>query len=81
MKKNVSVCTAIIIAFFIGFGLGILTWVNRDATAVISSKCFDGSRPDKHGCCPGEVYTDMGDLGFNCCPGDSEDSDCFPPLK
>ena len=79
MKKNVSVCTAIIIAFFIGFGLGILTWANRDATAVISSKCFDGSRPDKHGCCPGEVYTDMYDLGFNCCP--ETGGDCFPPLR
>ncbi len=81
MKKCVSSTTAIIISFFIGFGLGILTWANRDAMSASSATCADGSRPDKHGCCAGEVYTDMGDLGFNCCPGDSEDSDCFPPLK
>lgn len=35
--------------------------------------------PDENGCCPGEKYTDMGDLGFNCCP--ETGGDCFPPLK
>ena len=34
--------------------------------------------PDKNGCCPGEKYTDMGDLGFNCCP--ESGGDCFPPI-
>ena len=34
--------------------------------------------PDKNGCCPGEKYTDMGDLGFNCCP--ESGGDCFPPM-
>lgn len=33
---------------------------------------------DENGCCAGEIYTDMGDLGFNCCPADG---DCFPPIK
>lgn len=34
--------------------------------------------PDKNGCCPGETYTDMGDLGFNCCSADA--GTCFPPV-
>ena len=41
--------------------------------------CFDGTRPDKNGCCAGEVYTDAGNGWMVCCPngGDS----CFPPMK
>lgn len=34
--------------------------------------------PDQNGCCPGEKYTDMGELGFNCCP--ETGGDCFPPI-
>ena len=41
--------------------------------------CNDGTRPDKHGCCAGEVYTDAGDGWMVCCPNDSDN--CFPPLK
>ena len=41
-------------------------------------KCTDGSSPDSYGCCPGEIYTDMGDQGFNCCP--EIGGDCFPPI-
>lgn len=41
--------------------------------------CEDGSAPDTNGCCTGEVYTDMKDQGFNCCP--SSGGDCFPPIK
>ena len=40
--------------------------------------CEDGSLPDANGCCTGEIYTDMGEQGFNCCP--SAGGDCFPPL-
>ena len=40
--------------------------------------CEDGSLPDANGCCAGEIYTDMGDQGFNCCP--STGGDCFPPI-
>lgn len=35
--------------------------------------------PDENGCCPGEKYVDMGELGFNCCP--ESGGDCFPPIK
>ncbi|MFQ6739081.1 MAG: TrbI/VirB10 family protein [Alphaproteobacteria bacterium] len=41
--------------------------------------CEDGTLPDTYGCCTGEIYTDMGDQGFNCCP--SSGGDCFPPIK
>ena len=40
--------------------------------------CLDGSLPDPNGCCAGEIYTDMGDQGFNCCP--ETGGDCFPPI-
>lgn len=41
--------------------------------------CGDGSVPNKYGCCPGEIFKDMGDKGFNCCP--KSGGDCFPPMK
>ena len=40
--------------------------------------CQDGLPPDANGCCTGEIYTDMGDQGFNCCP--ETGGDCFPPI-
>lgn len=40
--------------------------------------CPDGTAPDINGCCAGEIYTDMGSMGFNCCPPNG--GDCFPPL-
>ncbi len=40
--------------------------------------CLDGTPPDANGCCTGEIYTDMGDQGFNCCP--ETGGDCFPPM-
>jgi len=40
--------------------------------------CDDGLAPDANGCCTGEIYTDMGEQGFNCCP--QSGGDCFPPI-
>lgn len=40
--------------------------------------CLDNTEPDANGCCTGEIYTDMGDQGFNCCP--EAGGDCFPPM-
>ena len=40
--------------------------------------CPDGTAPDQYGCCTGEIYTDMGKQGFNCCP--ETGGDCFPPI-
>ena len=40
--------------------------------------CEGNIAPDANGCCPGEIYTDMGAQGFNCCP--EAGGDCFPPI-
>ncbi|MBR6010291.1 MAG: hypothetical protein IKP35_02640 [Alphaproteobacteria bacterium] len=40
--------------------------------------CDDGKAPDENGCCTGEIFTDMGEDGWNCCPDTG--GDCFPPL-
>lgn len=41
--------------------------------------CADGTKPNKYGCCPGEKFTDLGNLVFACCPDD--DGMCFPPIN
>ena len=40
--------------------------------------CEGDVAPDANGCCAGEIYTDMGEQGFNCCP--ESGGDCFPPI-
>lgn len=42
--------------------------------------CADGSAPNKFGCCGDEVFKDLGNTVFACCPRDGN-GDCFPPLK
>lgn len=42
--------------------------------------CADGSRPNKFGCCGDEVFKDLGNTVFACCPKEGV-GDCFPPLK
>ena len=51
--------------------------VEESAVAPVLT-CEDGSLPDANGCCAGEIYTDMGEQGFNCCP--ETGGDCFPPI-
>lgn len=51
----------------------------NELNTVYESECHDGFSPDLNGCCPGETYTDMGDMGYNCCPDDG--GDCFPPIE
>jgi hypothetical protein len=66
-------------AFLIGGACGYVTHylvVNWHGFFVT---CDDGNRPDKNGCCNGEVYTDAGDGWMVCCPNDADN--CFPPLK
>lgn len=53
-----------------------LTDVTETTETVIT--CDGGVAPDEYGCCPGEIYTDMGEQGFNCCP--ETGGDCFPPI-
>ncbi|MBE6457326.1 MAG: hypothetical protein E7011_00745 [Alphaproteobacteria bacterium] len=80
MNKNFQNITSVIIAFLLGFILGMWAWSSRDAKPQAPLPlCNDGSIPDHNGCCPGEIYTDMDDLGYNCCP--QTGGDCFPPLR
>lgn len=77
MKKNI---VFIIVAFLVGGVIGWCLNANRDVFSWGDGPlCLDGEAPDKHGCCEGELYTDMGDLGFNCCP--ESGGDCFPPIR
>lgn len=42
--------------------------------------CADGTKPNKFGCCEGEIFKDLGNSVFACCPK-SGDGECFPPIK
>ena len=41
--------------------------------------CADGTKPNKFGCCGDELFKDLGNTVFACCPKDG--GDCFPPIK
>lgn len=41
--------------------------------------CGDGTRPNKFGCCTGEIFRDLGNATFACCKKDS--NECFPPMN
>ncbi|MDW3024094.1 MAG: hypothetical protein R8N50_00160 [Alphaproteobacteria bacterium] len=42
--------------------------------------CADGSKPNRFGCCGEEVFKDLGDSIFACCPKEG-DGMCFPPIE
>lgn len=69
----------IVVAFLFGALVGysahygIVNWHGFFAV------CQDGNRPDKNGCCAGEIYTDAGDGWMVCCPDGGDN--CFPPIK
>ena len=54
----------------------VATTENATTTTTEEKTC---DTPDENGCCPGESYVDLGDLGFNCCTENNEK--CFPPMK
>lgn len=60
-------------------GFGPVDNVSISGDAAPGGVCTDGTPADKNGCCQGEVYTDMDDLGFNCCPVGG--GNCFPPIR
>lgn len=69
----------IVVAFILGIGIGytahylVVNWHSFFVT------CPNGNKPDKHGCCAGEVYTDAGGGWMVCCPDGGDN--CFPPIK
>jgi hypothetical protein len=79
-KSQEKSWVALIVSFVLGAVIGILVYANLDSFSFSAPlNCPDGTPTDKHGCCAGEVYTEMGDLGSNCCP--ESGGDCFPPIK
>ena len=41
--------------------------------------CGDGTKPNKFGCCDGEIFKDLGNSEFACCKKDT--NECFPPMN
>ncbi len=85
--KNNTACTSkskfiwvgvISLAVGLAIGWGAGSYFAHHSFIFSELECLDGAAPDKNGCCPGELYTDMGDQGYNCCP--EAGGDCFPPL-
>lgn len=84
MKIKPGICVALLCVLCLGLGMaagyGLAVYAGNNAHSADSDLlCAGGIAPDKNGCCPGEVYTDMADLGFNCCPDNG--GDCFPPIR
>ena len=78
-KKSKS-WVALLVAFCIGAVFGAVVYANHEIFDFSAKpNCPSGDAPDKNGCCDGELYIDMGDLGYNCCP--ESGGDCFPPIK
>lgn len=69
----------IVVAFFGGFIIGYTTYYTIINWHGFFATCPNGVRPDKNGCCAGEVYTDAGDGWMVCCPDGGDN--CFPPIK
>ena len=44
-----------------------------------SGLCADGTKPNRFGCCGDEIFKDLGNTVFACCP--KSGGDCYPPLK
>lgn len=42
--------------------------------------CEDGTKPNRFGCCSGEVFKDLGHNVYACCPREG-DAMCYPPIK
>lgn len=69
----------IVVAFLCGFIIGCATYYTIINWHGFFATCPNGVRPDKNGCCAGEVYTDAGDGWMVCCPDGGDN--CFPPIK
>lgn len=75
-KRIVFILFGILVTFVCGVFVGGKITTTKSLGALV---CSDGAEPDSDGCCSGEIYTDMGDYGYNCCPLGG--TDCFPPIK
>ncbi len=55
-------------------------WAAEFDANLAAGLCGDGTKPNKFGCCTGEVFKDLGNTKFACCPKSGEGL-CFPPMK
>lgn len=69
----------LVLVFLLGGFVGYTTHYLIENWNGFFVTCPDGARPDKNGCCAGEVYTDAGDGWMVCCPDGGDN--CFPPMK
>lgn len=69
----------LVLVFLLGGFVGYTTHYLIENWNGFFVTCPDGARPDKNGCCAGEVYTDAGAGWMVCCPDGGDN--CFPPMK
>ena len=69
----------VVIAVLVGWAFGYCTHFVVANWHSFFVTCPSGNKPDKNGCCDGEVYTDAGGGWMVCCPNDGDN--CFPPMK
>lgn len=55
--------------------------VEQELANLDAGLCADGTKPNKFGCCGDELFKDLGNAVFACCPRNDNKADCFPPLK
>ncbi len=67
------------IGFILCFGAGYITHYMIINWHSFFVTCPNGNKPDKNGCCEGEIYTDAGGGWMVCCPDGGDN--CFPPIK
>lgn len=78
-NKKLNLWVWILLAFLFGGLVGYCTHYIVVNWHGFFAVCQDGDRPDKNGCCTGEIYTDAGDGWMVCCPVGGDN--CFPPVK
>ena len=78
-NKKLNLWVWILLAFLFGGLVGYCTHYIVVNWHGFFAVCQDGDRPDKNGCCTGEIYTDAGDCWMVCCPVGGDN--CFPPVK
>lgn len=52
--------------------------LEKELENLAAGLCADGTKPNKFGCCADEIFKDLGDLVFACCPKDG--GDCYEPI-
>ena len=54
-------------------------WAAQYDANLAAGLCGDGTKPNKYGCCTDEIFKDLGNTVFACCP--KTGGDCFPPIN